>query len=94
MTHKSQRTEPFYKWLEDLNSLLEICLKELNFFFLKNDSKNWFSEKNKNRETFFDDSKNWTTFLKHDSKNRTTFFFEYDPKNRLFWKYVQRTFFQ
>ena len=41
----TQRIEPsFYKWLEDLNFLLQKCLKELNLSW-KNDSKNWFSEK-------------------------------------------------
>ena len=62
MTHKTQRVEPFYKWLEDLNFLLEICLKEL-YLFQKNDSKNWFLWKiSKIKTLFFDDSKNWTFF--------------------------------
>ena len=32
MTHKTHRVEHFYKWLEDLNFLLEICFKELYLF--------------------------------------------------------------
>ena len=52
---KIKEIEPsFQNWLKELNFLLQICLIELNFLFLKNDSKKWI---------FQYDSKNWTFCL-------------------------------
>ena len=51
---QNQRIEPsFQKWLKELNFLLELCLKELNFFFWKMTRRNFFQY----------DSKNWTFCL-------------------------------
>ena len=38
----NQRIEPFQKWLKEFNFLLELCLKELNFFFEKMSRRNDF----------------------------------------------------
>ena len=86
MTHKSQRIEPFYKWLEDLNSLLEMSQRIKPFLkknkitrridLLKNINQIietfwWLKELNNFFETWLKESNNF-------------FFFECDPKNRPF----------
>ena len=43
----NQKIEPsFQTWLKELNIILELCLKELNFFFeTKKNSEKWFFSK-------------------------------------------------
>ena len=41
LKNMTQRIEPFFLWLKELNLFFLICRKELSFFFLNFDSKNW-----------------------------------------------------
>ena len=98
----TQRIEPsFYKWLEDLNFLLQICLIESNFFFLKkkkkkDDSKNWeffFFEKHDSRNwTIFPcDSRNWTLLSNMTHSNWTLLLFlTWLKELNLIWNMTQR----
>ena len=95
----TQRIEPsFYKWLEDLNFLLQRCLIESNFFFEKKKKMTrriefFFFEKHDSRNwTIFPcDSRNWTLLSNMTHSNWTLLLFlTWLKELNLIWNMTQR----